>query len=355
MAAKCDGTTCTTLTTDLNVVKECFKDPTAAACTGTYSDSDGTMLPSVLNSKCSSTTCTTLTTSVTNLESCMATPTDSSCSDTTLDDTADSLPQKVTLFDTCMTTPSDAACTLSSTTTSVPYKVTNLDKCMESIDDATCTASYGQTSNYISSGGTGMVGWIQQIKQPAVVQCSMGNVALTFPNTAGTDSNGDLTTDGGTPTAIAPGCDVAKIYEKITFGTCSKSSQPNSADTYHMEPNTALDEVTVNRDGLYKIEFSALMKATDKKLMRTEVFKFTSKDPSSSCATSTSSCTTLLQLRTKTELIDDAQPTDLDERTTNSEGVFSLCSTDRTLVIASKGGSTTNNLGTITDDSNADG
>ena len=25
----------------------------------------------------------------------------------------------------------------------------------------------------------------------------MGNVALTFPNTAGTDSNGDLTTDGG--------------------------------------------------------------------------------------------------------------------------------------------------------------
>ena len=123
----------------------------------------------------------------------------------------------------------------------------------------------------------------------------MGNVALTFPNTAGTDSNGDLTTDGGwdwpdqrtnkhrkqkhkrstkfnetalqiwffgrTPTAIAPGCDVAKIYEKvwhlliavpylnkfsicflriapiyqITFGTCTKSTQPNSADTYHME------------------------------------------------------------------------------------------------------------------------
>ena len=86
-------------------------------------------------------------------------------------------------------------------------------------------------------------------EQPAVVQCSMGNVALTFPNTAGTDSNGDLTTDGGwdwpkqqkykntkdgdhqekqvpmdlqteiyicrTPTGIAPGCDVAKIYEKV--------------------------------------------------------------------------------------------------------------------------------------------
>ena len=124
---------------------------------------------------------------------------------------------------------------------------------------------------------------------------------------------------------------------QITFGTCTKSSQPNSADTYHMEvflfffrcfffmflftcfffyvfvyfyfatfslqPNTALDEVTVNQDGLYKvlfhtvchlklcaivhfkqdtadlfkpflqIEFTALMKGTDKKLMRTEVFK----------------------------------------------------------------------------------
>ena len=69
------------------------------------------------------------------------------------------------------------------------------------------------------------------------------------------------------------------------------------------QPNTALDEVTVNQDGLYKvlfntvyhlklctivhfkqdtanlfkpflqIEFTALMKGTDKKLMRTEVFK----------------------------------------------------------------------------------
>ena len=106
-----------------------------------------------------------------------------------------------------------------------------------------------------------------------------------------------------TPTAIAPGCDVAKIYEKvvlslitvpylnkysflyvspphqITFGTCTKSSQPNSADTYHMEvlfcfvylflfyvhfatfslqPNTALDEVTVNQDGLYKVLFNTV-------------------------------------------------------------------------------------------------
>ena len=68
---------------------------------------------------------------------------------------------------------------------------------------------------------------------------------------------------------------IAPIYQ-ITFGTCTKSSQPNSADTYHMEvsfcfvylflfyvhfatfslqPNTALDEVTVNQDGLYKVLF----------------------------------------------------------------------------------------------------
>jgi len=214
----------------------------------------------------------------------------------------------------------------------------------------------GQTTNYISSGGQGMVGWIQQMRQPSVIQCSLGkDPVLSFPNTAATDANNDLTTDGGTPTAIAPGCDVAKIYEKLTFGTCTKSIQPNSADTYHMEPNTANDEVTVNQEGLYKVEFTALMKGTDKKLMRVEVFKITSKDPASSCAATTSVCTTLIQLRTKTELIDDDQPTDVDERTTNGEGVFSFCSTDRILVIASKGGSTTNNLGTITGDSNADG
>jgi len=356
LASKCDGTTCTTLTSDLDVVKECFKDPSSSACTGTYSDSDGTMLPSVLSSKCTSTTCTTLTTSVTNLESCMATPTDTSCTSTTLDDTSASLPQKVTLLDTCMTTPSDAACTIKTTTTSVPYKVTNLDKCMESIDDATCTASYGQTSYYVSSGGKGMVGWIQQMRQPSVIQCSMAKLELTFPNTAANDATtGDLTTDGGTPTAISPGCDVAKIYEKLTFGTCTKSTQPNSADSFHMEPNTANDEVTVNQDGMYKVEFTALMKGTDRKLMRVEVFKITAKDPASNCASTTSECTTLIQLRTKTELVDDATNEHVGERTTNGEGVFSFCSDDRIFVIASKGGSTANNEGTITGDAKADG
>jgi len=178
---------------------------------------------------------------------------------------------------------------------------------------------------------------------------------LTFPNTAAEDADGDLTTDGGTPTAITPGCDVAKIYEKVTFTTCTQSTQPDSKSSYHMEPNTDKDEVIVNQDGMYKVEFTALMKATDQKLMRVEVFKITSKDPSSNCATATSACTTLIQLRVKTELVTDAIAETVDERTTNGEGVFSFCNTDRIFVIASKGGSTANNLGTITGDSNADG
>ena len=34
LAGKCDGSTCTTLTTDLDVVKTCFTDPTDANCRG---------------------------------------------------------------------------------------------------------------------------------------------------------------------------------------------------------------------------------------------------------------------------------------------------------------------------------
>ena len=42
----------------------------------------------------------------------------------------------------------------------------------------------------------------------------------------------------------------------------------------------------------------------------------------------------LLQ-KTFLQLIDDAQPEDVDERTTNGEGVFSFCAEDRILVIVS--------------------
>ncbi len=44
-------------------------------------------------------------------------------------------------------------------------QVTNLDKCMESIEDSTCTATYGASTNLVSSGGEGMVAWLQQLSQ----------------------------------------------------------------------------------------------------------------------------------------------------------------------------------------------
>ena len=36
LADKCDGSTCSTLTTDVTAVKSCLTDPTAADCTGCY-------------------------------------------------------------------------------------------------------------------------------------------------------------------------------------------------------------------------------------------------------------------------------------------------------------------------------
>ena len=37
LAAKCESDICTTLTTETTAVKSCLTDPTATACTGTYS------------------------------------------------------------------------------------------------------------------------------------------------------------------------------------------------------------------------------------------------------------------------------------------------------------------------------
>ena len=34
VAGKCDGSTCSTLTTDVTAVKSCLTDPTASDCTG---------------------------------------------------------------------------------------------------------------------------------------------------------------------------------------------------------------------------------------------------------------------------------------------------------------------------------
>ena len=47
--------------------------------------------------------------------------------------------------------------------------MTNVDKCMTSVDDTVCSASYGATSNLITSGGTGLVGYIHQFSKLSIL------------------------------------------------------------------------------------------------------------------------------------------------------------------------------------------
>jgi len=221
---------------------------------------------------------------------------------------------------------------------------------MTSIEDGSCTSSYGATSKYVSKGGSSLVGWVQQLRMPSIIQCTLGTTALTFSTVATDDDDGNkVTTDG---------CGVAKNYEQLTWSSCTQSDQPDSTQTYyHMEVNSDKDEVTINKAGTYKIEFTTLMQSTDQKLFRTEIFKITSKDPDSDCASITEECDTLIQMRTNTNGmvpdLDTATSANMGERTTNAEGVFELCAGDRILVIASKGGNPlTNNFGTLLGDAN---
>merc|ERR1712223_642462 len=208
-----------TAVSDLTTAKACLADPSASSCTTTYSSSSA--LPSVLDLKCSTSTCSTietdvdtLETSVTALESCMQTPTDSSCTDEDIGGT-DSLPDKVALLTTCMTTPDDSSCTINAVSDSLPLMVTNMDSCMTSIEDSDCTSSYGATTNYVSNSGSSLVGWVQQLRMPSIIQCTMGPTALTFSNEATTNSDGDkVTTDS---------CNVAKWYEQVTWSSCTQS------------------------------------------------------------------------------------------------------------------------------------
>ena len=84
-------------------------------------------------------------------------------------------------------------------------------------------------------------------------------------------------------------------HPQVAFASCSQTMQPNSATSFHIQvqhyikchkneflynrfylffqPNSAKDEIMVKTEGTYKIEFTALMKSTDAKLMRAEVFK----------------------------------------------------------------------------------
>ena len=49
--------------------------------------------------------------------------------------------------------------------------------------------------------------------------------------------------------------------------------RPPIAETFFLQANSDLDEVTINVAGTYKIEFTTLMQSTDQKLFRTEIFK----------------------------------------------------------------------------------
>jgi len=192
-----------------------------------------------------------------------------------------------------------------------------------------------------------MVGWIQQFKKPSIIQCTFGNnPALTFPNEA--DTAGLTLAASGAPA----GCDVSKNYEQLTFSKCSQT-EPDATNKFHMEPEaaTTAKKVTINNDGYFKIAFTALLSSTDNKITRVEVYKVTSKDPTNSCGAITSACTTLIQLKLNSKFLDtpiDGAKTG--QASTNGEGSFQLCAGDEIVVIASKSGSSTNSLGTVTGD-----
>merc|ERR1711936_1030802 len=100
------------LVSDVTPLKECMTDPTASACTTTYSAA--TTLPKVLVGKCDQTTCTTLTTDMTTVKSCLTSPTDSGCSytaSTNLPALVSSSSTDVTTIKACMTDPSAGGCT----------------------------------------------------------------------------------------------------------------------------------------------------------------------------------------------------------------------------------------------------
>ena len=72
----------------------------------------------------------------------------------------------MTIVKACLTDPSATGCsTTYSASSTLPGIVTNVDKCMTSVSDSTCTASYGASTNLLTSGGSGMVGYIQQLSK----------------------------------------------------------------------------------------------------------------------------------------------------------------------------------------------
>ena len=100
--------------------------------------------------------------------------------------------------------------------------------------------------------------------------------------------------------ATPEGCAVSKFYEVLKF-SC-KHTEPDKTDKYHMELDDdsadSTTKVKIKQDGWYSISFTALLTTNDKQ-NRAEIFKISSRNPDSSCASVTASCEALLQLRGK--------------------------------------------------------
>ena len=72
----------------------------------------------------------------------------------------------MTTVKACLTDPSASSCTTDySAATTLPAIVKNTDKCMKDVSDSTCTSTYGASSYLITSGGKGMVGYIEQLSK----------------------------------------------------------------------------------------------------------------------------------------------------------------------------------------------
>ena len=133
-----------TLPAESSALKSCMSDPASTACTSVYSSSSS--LPTSISS-------------ISSLKSCMTDPSSNSCT-STFSGTS-SLPGIVWqahIFVFLITGKLKSLLSFLGI-------VTNVDKCMTSVDDADCTASYGATSNLITSGGTGLVGYIHQFSK----------------------------------------------------------------------------------------------------------------------------------------------------------------------------------------------
>jgi len=350
IAAKCEDSTCSTISQDVSSIKSCMEDPTSTACFDTYGAA--TNLPGVVTAKCDDSTCSSLRSDLTPLMDCMTDPASADCSATY--SSPSSLPVVVagkcegsvcSLLETCLTTPADGACTITQSS-SLPALVTNLDRCMTSIEDSTCTASYGSPASLVSAGGSGVVGWIQQFKKPAFVQCAYtSSSALSFED-LGSGSTG-LTVAAGN---IPANCDVGRQYQILPFDQCSHS-EPDASTSTHLMPEglTQSEYVEIKSEGWYKVEFTAMLQTvSDRRFIRADVYKVSSKDPANSCSTQAETCDVALQIRFISRITDiPPDPSDNTDISAHNEGAFHLCSGDKIIVIISKSSSATNNLGDI--------